>query len=53
MVEDFASYAETCFKAFGNKVKHWTTFNEPWTFVTLGYNQGMHAPGKAPEIDLK
>ena len=44
-VVDFAAYAAVCFKAFGDRVKHWTTFNEPLTFVFQGYATGQHAPG--------
>lgn len=43
---DFANYAETCFKAFGDRVKHWITFNEPHTFAVQGYDVGLHAPGR-------
>ena len=42
----FADYAEIAFKAFGKRVKHWTTFNEPWSFIFLGYDVGIHAPGQ-------
>ena len=35
-VVDFAEYANICFRAFGDRVKHWSTFNEPWTFVEVG-----------------
>ena len=35
-VADFAEYADICFRAFGDRVKHWSTFNEPWTFVEVG-----------------
>ena len=45
IVEDFAAYAQVCFKAFGKRVQHWTTFNEPLTFVFQGYSTGTHAPG--------
>ncbi|GBG45034.1 hypothetical protein CBR_g78504, partial [Chara braunii] len=44
-VHDYQMYAETCFAAFGDRVKHWLTFNEPLSFVVLGYGCGIHAPG--------
>ncbi|KAL0294197.1 UNVERIFIED_CONTAM: Beta-glucosidase 40 [Sesamum calycinum] len=43
---DFATYAETCFKAFGDRVKYWITFNEPHTFAVQGYDVGLQAPGR-------
>ena len=29
VVAAYAEFAETCFRLFGHKVKHWFTFNEP------------------------
>ncbi|URE08981.1 beta-glucosidase [Musa troglodytarum] len=46
IIQDYADYAETCFKAFGDRVKHWMTFNEPHTFAIQGYDVGLHAPGR-------
>ncbi|KAJ1687035.1 hypothetical protein LUZ63_018425 [Rhynchospora breviuscula] len=46
IIDDFANYAETCFKAFGDRVKHWITFNEPHTFAIQGYDVGLQAPGR-------
>jgi beta-glucosidase len=42
-VIDFAAYAEACFAAFGDRVKHWVTFNEPGQF-THGYGGSDKAP---------
>lgn len=39
----FAEYASICFDAFGDRVRHWYTFNEPWTFLVQGYG-GQKAP---------
>ncbi|XP_061355852.1 beta-glucosidase 24-like [Gastrolobium bilobum] len=46
IVNDFRDYAELCFKEFGDRIKHWITLNEPWTFSTLGYAEGKMAPGR-------
>ncbi|KAK1362018.1 Beta-glucosidase 40 [Heracleum sosnowskyi] len=46
IINDFATYAETCFQKFGDRVKHWMTFNEPHTFATQGYDAGLQAPGR-------
>ncbi|OEL36366.1 Beta-glucosidase 34 [Dichanthelium oligosanthes] len=46
IINDYATYAETCFKAFGDRVKHWITFNEPHTVTVQGYDSGLHAPGR-------
>lgn len=37
---------QVCFLQFGDRVKNWLTFNEPLTFVNLGYSVGIHAPGR-------
>ncbi|XP_019166357.1 PREDICTED: beta-glucosidase 40-like [Ipomoea nil] len=46
IIKDFATYAETCFKKFGDKVKHWITVNEPHSVALRGYGTGIHAPGR-------
>ncbi|OVA15361.1 Glycoside hydrolase [Macleaya cordata] len=50
IIEDFNKYAYTCFKAFGDRVKYWITFNEPHGFVIQGYNNGLQAPGRCSII---
>ncbi|CAF2048732.1 unnamed protein product, partial [Brassica napus] len=46
IVNDFRDYAELCFQKFGDRVKHWTTLNEPFTVVHEGYTIGEKAPGR-------
>eukprot|EP01018_Ginkgo_biloba_P033180 Gb_09557 [translate_table: standard] len=46
IVKDFADYAEVCFIAFGDRVKHWITLNEPLSYASLGYDTGKQAPGR-------
>ncbi|XP_024012777.1 beta-glucosidase 16 isoform X2 [Eutrema salsugineum] len=46
IVNDFRDYAELCFQKFGDRVKHWTTINEPFTVVHEGYITGEKAPGR-------
>lgn len=42
----FAEYARLSFELFGDRVKHWITFNEIHTFASAGYFSGEHAPGR-------
>lgn len=49
IIQDFSLYADACFAAFGDRVKHWLTFNEPLTFCPLGYGSGSHAPGRCSD----
>ncbi|XP_077295381.1 myrosinase 1-like [Arctopsyche grandis] len=35
MVDYFADFAEVAFKTFGDRVKTWITFNEPWVVCVL------------------
>lgn len=44
--EDFRNYADVCFREFGDRVKHWITFNEPWSYSSGGYASGTLAPGR-------
>jgi 6-phospho-beta-glucosidase len=41
----FVRFAETCFDHFGDRVKHWITFNESVYFLRFGYITGAHPPG--------
>ncbi len=42
----FRDYAEIVYDALGDRVEHWTTFNEPFCSSLLGYAAGVHAPGR-------
>ncbi|WP_346209594.1 glycoside hydrolase family 1 protein [Aeromonas salmonicida] len=44
VVAAYAEFAETCFRLFGHKVKHWFTFNEPIVPVEGGYLYDFHYP---------
>ncbi len=41
----FADYAALMVKRLGDRVKYWTTFNEPGVVIFDGYLFGEHAPG--------
>ncbi len=41
----FADYAGLAARGFGDRVKKWTTLNEPWTFCWSGHATGEDAPG--------
>ncbi|XP_021908922.1 beta-glucosidase 31-like [Carica papaya] len=46
IVKDFRDFARVCFYEFGDKVKLWSTFNEPWVYSVAGYDRGIKAPGR-------
>ncbi len=41
----FTEYALDMHDALGDRVKVWTTLNEPWCSSFLSYTAGLHAPG--------
>ncbi|MEV4636001.1 GH1 family beta-glucosidase [Actinoplanes sp. NPDC049548] len=43
--EAFAEYAAIVHARLGDRVRTWTTLNEPWCSAYLGYGSGRHAPG--------
>ncbi|XP_023278343.1 lactase-like protein isoform X1 [Seriola lalandi dorsalis] len=45
MVNHFNEFANLCFERFGNRIKYWITFNNPWSVAVEGYETGEHAPG--------
>ena len=42
----FADYVDLITKAFGDRVFSYATLNEPFCSAFLGYEAGIHAPGK-------
>ncbi|XP_008801184.2 beta-glucosidase 31-like [Phoenix dactylifera] len=46
IVEDFTAYANVCFKEFGDRVKFWSTFNEPNIETVAGYDVGLFPPAR-------
>lgn len=51
VTEWFTDYARILFKNFGDRVKYWTTINEPKVHCHSGYGIGEHAPAiKMPGI---
>jgi len=42
----FAEYAQLMVRTLGDRVKMWTTLNEPWVIVDQGYVHGNMAPGR-------
>lgn len=43
-IDLFADYAHLLFERFGDRVKTWITFNEPYEFCIDGYGRGIRAP---------
>lgn len=49
---DFVRYARVCFERFGDRVKNWSTYNEPGVYTLAGYAAGVHAPGRSSFRDI-
>lgn len=41
----FAEYADVVFRKLDDRIRYWTTLNEPWVAMNDGYMHGVHAPG--------
>ncbi|KAK1266614.1 Beta-glucosidase 12 [Acorus gramineus] len=52
IVYDYRDYVNVCFREFGDRVKHWITFNEPLSFSAGGYSQGLLAPGRCSKFEI-
>lgn len=44
LAELFVDYADKLFEYFGDKVKNWITFNEPYQICDFSYSDGILAP---------
>ncbi|XVE62142.1 hypothetical protein DITRI_Ditri06bG0095100 [Diplodiscus trichospermus] len=53
IVDYFAIYADTCFANFGDRVKTWTTINEPMHIAVGGYDTGTSAPGRCENSSME
>ncbi|XP_006652510.1 beta-glucosidase 16-like isoform X3 [Oryza brachyantha] len=42
--EEFVYYSDICFRAFGDRVRFWTTFNEPNLFTRFQFVLGVYPP---------
>ncbi len=47
----FTEYAAAVVGGLGDRVHHWTTFNEPWCSSVLSYAIGAHAPGHHDPVE--
>jgi beta-glucosidase len=50
----FADYADLVADALADRVRHWSTLNEPWCSAFEGHMSGRHAPGiQSPVIAVR
>ncbi|KAM7487003.1 hypothetical protein LguiA_003012 [Lonicera macranthoides] len=46
IIANFHDYAELCFWEFGDRVKHWITLHDPWSYCVQGYVTGIFPPNR-------
>jgi beta-glucosidase len=51
LVAAFVEYTDVVTRRLGDRVRFWTTHNEPWCTAWLGYGTGLHAPGRTSTRD--
>ncbi|XP_061350583.1 beta-glucosidase 11-like isoform X2 [Gastrolobium bilobum] len=51
IVKDFTTYADVCFREFGDRVKYWTTVNEANVYAMGGYGSGDLPPQRCLPSD--
>ncbi|MEV5408105.1 GH1 family beta-glucosidase [Thermopolyspora sp. NPDC052614] len=47
----FIDYTRAVHARLGDRVRTWTTLNEPWVAAFLGYASGLYAPGRTDPAD--
>ena len=50
LIDEFQNFAKICFEHFGDRVKKWATFNEPWSIAQNGYIAGNFPPNETFQI---
>lgn len=50
LIDHFVDYARVYFEAFGDRVRKWATFNEPWSIAQNGYIAGNFPPHHTFEL---
>ncbi|CAI9088500.1 OLC1v1022836C1 [Oldenlandia corymbosa var. corymbosa] len=46
IIKDYLDFVNLCFERFGDRVKLWITFNEPYSYSNFGYDNGLSVPGR-------
>ena len=49
--EAFGEYAAVVGRRLGDRVRIWTTLNEPFCSAYVGHAEGRHAPGRVSELE--